>query len=456
MGKTMKNFLFLGLLFLSACQTALDLPVPLQHNEVAGVDRYAEKYPAQFSGISFNIPSGEVYAVYPYWRFSFPNVNVGIWSCNLAFAYRFKRSEALWKSNAISLKKTMEEIIDAIETPLTEQGYDIVTAHTLAFGEAEENARARIRFAGEIIDLKMNVCHLYNGLILSPFGMTGGSAYVKVRWELYDDILKKRLGTVETEGVGYVDNPTNGGNQVLIVAALQEAAADLGRTQAFYQAILGNEKPAFVDEDEKFPELEIMTREKSHKKPLKKTFNLIRRGVVTIRTGSGHGSGFFINNEGYILTNYHVVGDAKTVAVKDFSGTSYMADVIRVHKTRDVALLKVDIFDNAAMSLFPNKKPDMLDTVYAIGSPLNEGLKTTVSEGIISNFRNRRKTEMTFIQASVPIAAGNSGGPLVDEFGNVIGIAVQASGDRRGTVYAYFIPIDDALRKLNIKMVKRR
>lgn len=452
----MKKILFLGLFFLSACQTALDLPEPFRHDEVAVVDKYAEKYPVQFSGIAFNIPSGEVYAVYPYWRFSFPNVNVGVWSCNLTSRYRFRRSEAMWKSNAVSLTKTMEEVINAIETPLTEQGYDIVTAHPLAFGETEKNARARIRFSAEIIDLKMNICHLYNGLTWSPFGMTGGSAYVKVRWELYDDILKKRLGTIETEGIGYVDNPTNGGNQILIVAALQEAAADLGRTQAFYQAILGDDQSIFSDEDDKFPLLEIMTKEKPHKKPLKKTFNLIRRGVVTIRTSSGHGSGFFINNEGYILTNYHVVGDAKSVAVKDFSGTSYMADVIRVHKTRDVALLKVDIFDNTAMSLFTNEKPDMLDTVYAIGSPLNEGLKTTVTEGIISNFRKRRKTDLAFIQASVPIAAGNSGGPLVDEFGNVIGITSQGSGDRKGTVYGYFIPIDDALRKLNIKMVKRR
>jgi S1-C subfamily serine protease len=61
---------------------------------------------------------------------------------------------------------------------------------------------------------------------------------------------------------------------------------------------------------------------------------------------------------------------------------------------------------------------------------------------------------MSYIQASIPLAAGNSGGPLLDEFGNVIGIAFAGVGDKTGTVYSRFIPIKDALKKLNINMVK--
>ena len=451
----MKRFVFLFCILLTACQTALDLPKPTVHDAIGKVSRFIEKRPVQFQHADIDIPSGELYAVYPYWRFSFPNVNIGLWSCNYNKKYRYNRSQAFWKTGALSLYRYEREFAMAVEEPLSDLGYDIVSAKKSVFDDGYAYARTQIGLSATITDLKMNVCHLYNGFYKTSLGLAGGSAYVKVKWELFDVLRRHKLAVIETEGLGQIDDPIESGVQMLIIDAVKNAAADLGRTKAFYDAaVLGKDNLEYDADEQHFAKLDIETSSIHYKKPLKESFNMIRRAVLTIRTNGGHGSGFYINDEGYALTNYHVVGDAKNVAVTDFSGTSHMAEVIRVHKGRDVALIKVDVFDNPTMALNTSDKVEMMDKVYAIGTPLHEAQKVTVTEGIISNFRKPQKTGMSYIQASIPLAEGNSGGPLLDEFGNVIGIAFAGVGDKTGTVYSRFIPIKDALKKLNINMIK--
>lgn len=453
----MKRFVFLLCFLLSACQMALDLPKPMFHDDIGPISRFIEKRPIQFQSATIDIPSGELYAVYPYWRFSFPNVNIGLWSCNYNKKYRYNRSQAFWKSGALSLYRYQREFSMAVEEPLMEQGYDIVSSNQSIFDKRTAYARTEIGLSATITDLKMNVCHLYNGFYKTSLGLAGGSAYVKVKWELFDTLRNNKLAVIETEGIGQIDDPIESGVQMLVIEAVKNAAADLGRTQSFYDVtVLGKNNLAYDSDEQKFTRLDIETNAKLYKKPLKENFNMIRRAVLTIRTNGGFGSGFYINDEGYALTNYHVVGDAKNVAVTDFSGTSHMAEVVRVHKGRDVALIKTDVFDNPKMTLNTFDKLKMMDKVYAIGTPLHEGQKVTVTEGIVSNFRKPQKTGMGYIQASIPIAAGNSGGPLLDEFGNVIGIAFGGVGNKSGTVYSRFIPITDALKKLNVKMIKAR
>lgn len=448
----MKRLIAILAVFLCSCQTSLDLPKVHGNDEVGHIPTYTEMHPIRFTGIKFDIPVGELYAVYPYWRFSFPNVDIGIMSCNLSHRYRFGRSKAYWRPGSIPSWKWEKESNKFVEEPLLEQGYDIVTEIGKIYVPRENMYRSELEFAASIVDLKMNLCHLYNGLVFMDMSQVGGSAYAKIKWEIYDPLRRKSLGTITTEGIGYVDEPVQGGLDVLLLNTIEQAAINLGQNQKFYDIVVKGEDAS--EKEEKHPYLEITTDKRPYNKPLKENFSFIRRAVLTVRTGAGHGSGFYINNEGYALTNYHVVGDAKTVAVTDFSGTSHMAKVVRVHKMRDVALLKVDVFDNPVMALQLKKQPKELDRVYSLGTPLSEGLKVTVTEGIISTFRYPRKTGMGLIQASVPIAAGNSGGPLLDEKGNVIAIAVSARGDRNGTVYSNFIPIRDALYQLNIKMVK--
>jgi len=171
--------------------------------------------------------------------------------------------------------------------------------------------------------------------------------------------------------------------------------------------------------------------------------------VVTIYAGDGHGSGFFISKKGYLLTNEHVVREANFVKVQLATGREILGDVIKVNSKRDVALIKVE--ESKVMALpIKNGELNIGNEVYAIGSPLAEDLKTSVSKGIISAYRVR--DNLKYIQSDVTILPGSSGGPLLDENGNVVGVSVSNIiflGTPSGI--NFFIPIQDALFALNIK-----
>ncbi|HAU5045967.1 TPA: trypsin-like serine protease, partial [Clostridioides difficile] len=131
------------------------------------------------------------------------------------------------------------------------------------------------------------------------------------------------------------------------------------------------------------------------------------------------GSGVVINNEGYILTNLHVVNDGYSFLVRfendDKVYTSYQ--IIKYHSGYDLAVIKVDR-KCKPIPVKIGKKPVRGQKIVAIGSPL--GLFNTVSDGIISAFRDFETVQM--IQFTAPISSGSSGGALLDMFGNLLGL----------------------------------
>lgn len=164
----------------------------------------------------------------------------------------------------------------------------------------------------------------------------------------------------------------------------------------------------------------------------------------------GLGSGFILSSDGYIMTNAHVVNNADTVIVKLSDKREFKAKIIGVDTTTDVALLKI-----AATNLSPVKigNPNNLkpgNWVVAIGSPF--GLENTITQGIISALSRSLPDDsaVPFIQSDVPVNPGNSGGPLINLKGEVVGINSQIyskSGGYMGISFA--IPIDYATRISN-------
>jgi S1-C subfamily serine protease len=139
----------------------------------------------------------------------------------------------------------------------------------------------------------------------------------------------------------------------------------------------------------------------------------------------GHGSGFAITPDGYILTNYHVVagktrGKYNDLTVITSEGIEMPAKVVRVNSYRDLALIKVDGKFQKQFAVSSTKSFKKMQDVYTIGTPKSIELGQSVSVGIISN---ERKTETTnLLQLAMSVNSGNSGGPLFDANGNLQGI----------------------------------
>jgi serine protease Do len=193
--------------------------------------------------------------------------------------------------------------------------------------------------------------------------------------------------------------------------------------------------------------------------------------VVTIRVGvtytsyfgyetkaTGSGSGFIISEDGYILTNYHVIestiGNGADVTVITNNGTEYPAAIIGYDEDHDVALLKIEATGLNAAILGDSDAMLVGEDVYVVGNPTGQ-LEYSMTEGIVSakdreitaaNSSTGRTETISVFQTTAAINGGNSGGPVYNSRGEVVGIVVakRISTDIEGLAFA--IPINDAVR----------
>jgi len=158
--------------------------------------------------------------------------------------------------------------------------------------------------------------------------------------------------------------------------------------------------------------------------------NLVGEAVVQVRTPSGLGSGFIINEDGFLMTNFHVIEGETQISVEVYhqkngmlSRVSYKnVRIIAMNKFEDLALLKIEDKDAPKFKFVMMGNADALsvgERVFAVGSPL--GLERTVTEGILST-KTRQLGGELYLQTTTQINPGNSGGPLFNLAGEVIGI----------------------------------
>lgn len=158
------------------------------------------------------------------------------------------------------------------------------------------------------------------------------------------------------------------------------------------------------------------------------------RGVVTVRTDKSMGTGFIVDSRGYIATNYHVISDAERLYVVTYDRKMIPAQILGFDAFRDVALLKIEgNYNNLALS--NSSSLEVGNKVIAIGNPL--GLSFSVTEGIVSALHRTGPNGLQeYIQTDVSLNPGNSGGPLIDTQGNVIGINNFKVGDAENLGFA--------------------
>ena len=168
-----------------------------------------------------------------------------------------------------------------------------------------------------------------------------------------------------------------------------------------------------------------------------------------VQTASA-GSGFILTSDGYIVTNYHVVGDAQTIQVTLYSGDTYDAQYVGGDEDYDIAVIKIEATGLQAVTLGNSEELNVGDHVLAIGNPLGE-LTFSLSGGMVSSVNrtiNVDGTPFNMIQTDTSINPGNSGGPLLNSYGEVVGIVsakYSSTGSNGETAegLGFAIPIND-------------
>jgi serine protease Do len=182
-------------------------------------------------------------------------------------------------------------------------------------------------------------------------------------------------------------------------------------------------------------------------KEVRELVNLLGESVVQVRTPGGLGSGFIINEDGFLITNFHVIEGETQISVEVYhqkdgqlERKSYKdVKIIAINKFEDMALLKIDDKDAPKFTRVLLGDAEALavgETVFAIGSPL--GLERTVTEGILSTKTREMQGEL-YLQTTAQINPGNSGGPLFNLRGEVVGVTNMKMTAGEGLGFA--IPI---------------
>ncbi len=192
-------------------------------------------------------------------------------------------------------------------------------------------------------------------------------------------------------------------------------------------------------------------------RPVDQLVKRFGNAVTVVRTPAGMGSGFLINKKGHLLTNYHVVEKETRISVTVFERTEEGHDrheirdvrLVALHPLRDIALLKLNVEKLGGWKPRPvvfakNSDLSVGDLVFTIGNPL--GLERSVTQGIVSS-TTRTHGHLRFIQTDTAVNPGNSGGPLFNARGEVVGIVCAGQTFFEGLGYG--IPLDEVLDFLN-------
>lgn len=172
------------------------------------------------------------------------------------------------------------------------------------------------------------------------------------------------------------------------------------------------------------------------------------KASFTIKTKDGHGSGFLISHDGYLITNHHIVsGDAEFTVVSS-EGNEYKAKVVRSNKAIDLALLKIEGNFDMAFNLPDKQNYNIGDEVVTIGTPKSVLLGQSVARGIVSGVRKNKGSN--FMQTDISINPGNSGGPIISKTGELTAIVEYKLIGFATEGLSFAIPAYDVMQSLNL------
>ncbi len=166
----------------------------------------------------------------------------------------------------------------------------------------------------------------------------------------------------------------------------------------------------------------------------------VKESVLTIKSGDRVGAAFIVSPDGHALTSAHLVGDRSRVTAVLANNEELEATVVQTDEARDLALLKIDLKNLPAVRFAPSSELKQGARVAALGAPL--GLEGSVTEGIISAVE-REVAGKKYLQVDAALNEGNSGGPVIDEQGRVVGVATAVVKEAQNVGFA--VPSDAAI-----------
>lgn len=329
-----------------------------------------------------------------------------------------------------------DQLASEVVGGLKAAGYDAVMARRSTTRGTETIERAKSHLRGRLLSV--------DARLTGSEASCSGDLETTVAWELLSGVRADSV--LRTWEVRTTYHALNERASVLMGQAVRHAAHLLGEDPTLPEQLAeARNQGLLVSRGESL----------SLKRPTpvafasrKEMFSALITAVVTVESTKGHGSGFIITNDGYLLTNHHVVGDESHVKVRLQQGFTLDAQVVKLNKDADLALLKVTASELPALRIGSDSGLMVGEEVFAIGTPVDASLGQSVSRGILSGRRDIDGRSL--LQTDVSMNPGNSGGPLVDEQGDVVGISTLKISGKGLEGLGFAIPISTAFEQLNL------
>lgn len=306
----------------------------------------------------------------------------------------------------------------------------------------EDSSGGELRIGAAINNIDSRLCSL--GSENGPTTVRG-EMRLEIEWQVYDALERRVVATIPTSTGGVIRNMSVDGLDRLFNASFRESVRALLADPTLREVVTSPPGAGWAGSSS-YVSRTLRTPPRS-RRTIKDTVS----STVLILSDRGHGSGFVLSTTGDLLTNAHVVGTSKYVKVRWADGTEALGEVERRDVRRDIALVVVAPNTRVIpLSINPQTPAPGAD-VYAVGAPLSEELQSSVTRGVVSAMR--LIDDLPFIQSDVTVNPGNSGGPLLNAQGEVVGVTVAAlRPEAAPTGVNLFIPIGDALRALNLTL----
>ncbi len=334
---------------------------------------------------------------------------------------------------------------------LSSAGYAVVGDRERLFDDPHAR-RAEYVIAGVVRDIRANACY--------PTGRKHAGtaeASLTVDWQVFSYRSKSVVLKETTSGSSLFPGARDEPGEEAIARAFVSASRGLAASARFHDLLSGRGGDRRAGAEQPPIPIGYVTSIARPAATVESVVSDSRMSVVTVLAGNSMGSGFVISRDGFLLTSQHVIGEVRNVKVRFVTGREVNGDVVRADKVRDVALIKLenDVYPFLALGESSRVQPG--SDVFAIGTPLSENFAQTVTKGILSGYGE--EDGQRTLRSDVSIHQGNSGGPLLDRSGTVVGLAVSGyilMPDGVGIGLNSFIPIEEALSALVIQRRENR
>lgn len=303
--------------------------------------------------------------------------------------------------SARDYKTRMDRIFSGLQSQLGEQGYRDTASKVYA------SAFEPYSISAEIIRLNEN----YLGpLVTYDLG---------VRWKLTNNITDEEVHSAVLNSKtqwGYNALKAWDQSESMYFDAMSRTMFDFVKSWPVTNFLLDDED-ALASLYYNWGKMAIKNRKK-----VARNLKEAKQAVVSLSVENGHGSAFFISDDGLLISNYHIIKNENldSLFIEFPNGKRYKAEVVRSNPVHDLILLKADVEPKFILRPGSRQTFQPGDKVYAIGTPENLDLIQTITKGVISHERTAYKRSI--IQSDVSINAGHSGGALLDENANLIGV----------------------------------